>query len=132
MNYLDTSVLVPALAERHPNHAICLPLLNSQSLTCTHSLAESFAVLTAIFKYPNHVVSEALTDLTRIIAIQELARDIYLSVLAGARARGVIGGLVYDAIHAEAARAAKVDKVCTYNVSNFQHVAPDLLIVAPG
>ena len=131
MNYVDTSVIVPALTERHEHHSVCAPLLQRNAVTSTHALAESFAVLTAIFKYSNHVVAKALSDLAETISVEEISRDDYLKVLVEARARGIIGGLVYDALHAQTARRIRVERVFTYNTSNFKHVAPDLIIVEP-
>ena len=54
-----------------------------------------------------------------------------LRVLSEARSRGIIGGLIYDALHAETARRLQAEKIFTYNVSNFEHVAPDLVILEP-
>jgi predicted nucleic acid-binding protein len=42
-----------------------------------------------------------------------------------------MGGLVYDAIHANVARRLNVERLYTFNISNFEHVAPDLQVVAP-
>ena len=131
MNYIDTSVIVPALAERHENHSVCLPLLQKNAVTSTHALAEAFAVLTAIFKYPNHVAAKALSDLAELVTVEEISRKDYLKVLSEARTRGIIGGLIYDALHAETARRLHADKVFTYNVSNFKHVAHDLVVTEP-
>jgi len=54
-----------------------------------------------------------------------------LTVIREARQRGIQGGIVYDDIHAEIARRLRVEKVITYNLTNFRHVAPDLEIVTP-
>ena len=131
MNYIDTSVIVPALAERHFGHSVCAPLLQTDAVTSTHALAESFTVLNGIFKYPNHVVTTALSRLAKIIAVEAITLDDYLRVLTEARARGITGGLIYDALHAQTARRLRVEKIFTYNVSNFEHVAADLVIVEP-
>ena len=131
MNYVDTSVIVSGLTERHPFHSVCAPLLANGAVTSTHALAESFAVLTGVFKYPNHVVSTALARLAGIIDVEEITRDDYLQVLRQARARGITGGLIYDALHAQVARRLRAEKILTYNVSNFEHVAADLVIVKP-
>jgi hypothetical protein len=77
-------------------------LLTKTAVTSTHALAESFAVLTGIFKFPNYVkssvVAQALLTLADSIAIAEISRDDYLRVLAGARKKGIVGGLVYDIV----------------------------------
>jgi len=131
MNYIDTSVIVPAVAERHVCHSVCASLLQKNAVTSTHALAEAFAVLTGIFKYPNYLVATALSNLAKTIAVEEITRDDYLRVLSEARSRGIIGGLIYDALHAETARRLQAEKIFTYNVSNFEHVAPDLVILEP-
>jgi len=38
---------------------------------------------------------------------------------------GLTGGIVYDALIAFAARKAKVDRMLTFNVSNFRRVWPE-------
>ena len=84
-----------------------------------------------MFKYSNHVVAKALSDLAETVTVEEISQKHYLRVLAEARTRGIVGGLIYDALHAETARRLRVEKIFTYNASNFKHVAPDLIIAEP-
>jgi hypothetical protein len=50
----------------------------------------------------------------------------YLQVIRQARKRRVQGGIIYDPLHGEIARRLKVEKIISYNLSNFRHVAPDI------
>jgi predicted nucleic acid-binding protein len=49
--------------------------------------------------------------------------------MASAPARGITGGLFYDAIHAEVAKKMRCTVIRTLNASHFRHVAPDLQVV---
>lgn len=70
----------------------------------------------------------SLRDQLRIEPI--LPQD-YFSVIGAAKERGITGGLIYDAIHASVARRLKVKHLYTFNISNFEHVAPDLRVSTP-
>jgi predicted nucleic acid-binding protein len=130
--YLDTSVIVPALWDRHPNFAHCNLLTNSPNVaTSAHALAEAFKVLTGAYKLTNAFATTVLTDLTRAIHIEALSLDDYLDALSRTETQGIIGGAIYDSIHAAVARRLRVDRVLTYNLSDFRRVAPDLNIATP-
>ena len=131
MNYLDSSVIIPALLERHPKYTACKPLVDRQAVTSNHALAESFSTLTGAYKVGNFEAAALLATFARAVTLKEISTSIYLSVIEQSQARGVQGGLIYDAIHAEIARRNKVVLLITYNVTNFYHVAPDLTVVAP-
>jgi predicted nucleic acid-binding protein len=51
--------------------------------------------------------------------------------IAESQQRGVMGGGIYDALHAAFARRRSARRIVTRNPGNFQHVAPDLEIVIP-
>jgi predicted nucleic acid-binding protein len=130
MNYLDTGVLISAIYLRDSKQEKCSSLLED-GVTSTHALAEAFAALTGQYRVKSEIVSEALLSLRDQLRIETIPPEDYFSIIAEAKARGVMGGLVYDAIHATVARRLKVDRLYTFNVSNFEHVAPDLKILAP-
>jgi predicted nucleic acid-binding protein len=132
MNYLDSSVIVPALLAKHPKHAACKFVVDGDSMTSNHALAESFSTLTGIYKVPNVAAASLIESFARVIMLKDISTAIYLSVISQAQKRGVQGGLIYDAIHAEMARRNGVRLLITYNVTNFVHVAPDLTVVSPG
>ena len=65
------------------------------------------------------------------LRVEAIVPEDYFDSIESAKSRGVMGGLIYEAIHAEVARRLAVEKLYTFNTSNFEHVAPDLKIVRP-
>ena len=130
MNYLDTGILISAIYLRDANQERCSALLK-EGITSTHALAEAFAALTGQYRVKNEIVSEAVLSLRGQLRIEPIFANDYFAVLGEVKGRGVMGGLVYDAIHASVARRLKVERLYTFNVSNFEHVAPDLKVLAP-
>jgi predicted nucleic acid-binding protein len=132
MIYLDATILVCAVHGEDPHHDDCLPLVSRRdAVTSAHALAETFSTMTGRREFLNEDVAEALASIAEIMRIEPILVSDYLTVLDQTRRRGIRGGLVYDALHAEVARRLKVDRLLTYNISNFQHVAADLQISAP-
>jgi predicted nucleic acid-binding protein len=127
---LDTGILISAIYLRDSHHEKCSALLE-KGITSTHALAEAFAALTGQYRVKNDVVSEAVLSLRNLLRIVPILPEDYFNVLGVAKARGIMGGLVYDAIHASVARRLKAEHLYTFNVSNFEHVAPDLKVSAP-
>jgi hypothetical protein len=83
------------------------------------------------YRIKNDIVSEAVLSLRNQVRVGVILTEDYCSVLGMARARGIMGGLVDDAIHANVARRFDVEHLYTFNISNFEHVAPDLKVRAP-
>ena len=133
MTYFDTSVLVGALLEAHPQHETCLQAVEQSRdrVTCAHTLAETFSTLTAFYKVPNDVAAELTLGLKARVAVTPLTLADYETALAEARQRGVMGGGIYDALHATYARRLGAKNVVTRNPGNFKHVAPELTILVP-
>ena len=131
MIYLDTGVLVSALFLRDEKQAKCQALITADAVTSTHALAETFATLTGQYRVKNDVVTEAVLSLAAALRVETITRADHLNALRSAAERGVMGGIIYDALHAEVARRLSVERLYTFNVSNFQHVARDLHIVMP-
>jgi predicted nucleic acid-binding protein len=129
--YLDTGVLVRALLTEHPQHNACAKAIGEDAVSSCHSLAEVFNTLTGFFKIPNDTASEMIVSLTEAMAFEVISQADYMGVIEEARRRGVQGGIVYDAIHAQVARRLRVDAIVSYNVTNFRHVAPEMDVVTP-
>jgi predicted nucleic acid-binding protein len=129
--YLDTGILVRALLQSHPQHQECIALVSKQAVSSCHSLAETFNTLTGFFKVPNDVAAEAIDSLSEEMKFEPILEADYLKIIREAKQRGIQGGIIYDALHAEIARRWKADKIITYNMTNFRHVAPDLERVTP-
>jgi predicted nucleic acid-binding protein len=133
MTYFDTSVLVGVLLQSHPNHKECFAIFEQtrERMTSGHALAEVFSTLTAFYKVPNDVAAELTLGLPERLEVEPLSLRDYETAIAEARQRGVMGGGIYDSLHATYARHRSARRVITRNPGNFQHVAPDLEIIVP-
>jgi predicted nucleic acid-binding protein len=131
MIYLDTGVLVSALFLRDEKQAECQALITREAVTSTHALGETFATLTGQYRLKNDIVSESGLSAAAALRVEPITRADYLSAIRTARERGIMGGIIYDALHAEVARRLAVERIYTFNVSNFKHVAGDLRVLAP-
>jgi predicted nucleic acid-binding protein len=133
MTFLDTGILVGAVLEKHPEHAACLEALNESDkpFTDAHALAETFATLTGFYKVPVAAATELTLSLKANIAVEALTLADYEQAIAEAERRGVMGGGIYDSIHATFARRLGAQSVVTRNPSHFAHAAPDLEIYTP-
>lgn len=133
MTFLDTGVLVGAVLARHPEHAACLEALEDSDapFTDAHALAEAFATLTGFYMVPVAAATELTLGLQAILGVEPLPLADYVSAIQEARSRGVMGGGIYDSLHATFARRKGARRVVTRNPSHFAHTAPDLEILTP-
>jgi len=105
---LDTSVLVAAMVEAHPDHARALPWLQRAkrkeiaALVACHSLAELYSVLTTLPVHPRispttawHLIQENILEALEVIA---LSKDDYQAVLEHLSQKSISGGATYRAI----------------------------------
>lgn len=140
---LDTSVLVAAMVEVHPGHAQALPWLQRAkrkevtAVVACHSLAELYAVLTALPVQPRILPSTAWRliqeNILGTLDVIPLSSDDYQSVLEHLFQTGIVGGAIYDTLIAYTASKAKVDYLVTFNEQDFRRVWPALSekIIAP-
>jgi len=132
MTFLDTGILVAALMTDHPQHAACFPALKmSEAFTNAHAMAETFSALTGFYKLPTDDAAELTLFLLHRIPIEPLAMSDYETAISEARSRGVMGGGIYDSLHATFACRKRAKKIITRNPSHFAHVAPDVEIITP-
>jgi predicted nucleic acid-binding protein len=133
MTFLDTSALVGAMLEKHPQHAACLRALQESStpITDAHVLAETFATLTGFYKVPSEAAAELTLGLRALVQVEPLPMDDYETAISEARQRGIMGGGIYDSLHATFARRKGAKRIVTRNPSHFTHTAPELEIVSP-
>ena len=140
--FIDTSVIVPALIDQLPNHQAALLALSenanepNQAICSTHSLAECYAVFTALPLARRITPSEAQQLITESIAgrltVRGLTRADYLEATALVAQRGLLSGAIYDALHVVAAIRAQSERIVTYNVRHFLSLAPDhITVVTP-
>ncbi len=131
---LDTSVLVAAVVQAHPQHGRALPWLvrgrrgEFQLFVASHTLAEMFAVLTTLPVKPRispstawRLVSENIARPARVVA---LSTADYQATIKQVAAIGLAGGVVYDALIARAAQKARVDRLLTLDTDDFERVWP--------
>lgn len=133
MTFLDTGILVGALLEKHPEHEQCVGAIEQfpDCFTNFHALAETFATLTGFYKVPTDAATELTLGLKGYLTVKELARKDYEIAIREARRRGVMGGGIYDSLHATFARHSGAKRIVTRNPSHFIHVAPDVEILTP-
>jgi predicted nucleic acid-binding protein len=133
MTFLDTGIMVGAVLKSHSEHEVCLSALedSARPFTNAHAIAETFATLTGFYKVPTDAATELTLSLRDSIAVEALALADYETALREARSRGVMGGGIYDSLHATFARRKKAVQIVTRNPSHFQHVAPDIEILTP-
>jgi predicted nucleic acid-binding protein len=133
MTFLDTGILVGALVEEHPEHGVCLSALrqSDRPFTDAHALAETFAALTGFYKVPTGAATELTLTLKQTLAVESLSLADYETAIREARARGVMGGGIYDSLHATFARRKGAKRIVTRNPSHFAHAAPPLEILTP-
>jgi predicted nucleic acid-binding protein len=133
MTFLDTGVLVGSVLAQHPEHIACRSALEQAQapFTDAHALAETFATLTGFYKVPAQHAAELTLGLRHSLSVEALLWSDYETAIREARRRGVMGGGIYDSLHATFARRKQAKRIVTRNPSHFVHAAPDLEIVTP-
>jgi predicted nucleic acid-binding protein len=138
--FFDTSVLIPAFQLTHEQHeASNLALAQSlkHSAACgAHTLAEFYSVLTRLPAPHRLDPDQAFFGIEQIAAhfqVVSLNTQEYLSEIKSAAAARIPGGQIYDFLLLACARKAKADRILTWNLKHFRHLAPDLAerIVTP-
>ena len=131
----DTSVLVSGIVEAHPMHSRCLPWLQRakagdfQFLVVSHSVAETYAVLTTLPVKPRisptvglRLVHSNIEESARIVPLTVAE---YRATIKRMANMGLSGGTVYDALIASAARKLSVERLLTLNANDFHRVWPE-------
>jgi predicted nucleic acid-binding protein len=133
MTFLDTGIMAGAVLKSHPEHVACLAALEDsvRPFTNAHAIAETFATLTGFYMVPTDVATELTLSLRDSVVVEALALADYETAIREARSRGVMGGGIYDSLHATFARRKRAAQIVTRNPSHFQHVAPDIEILTP-
>ena len=67
-------------------------------------------------------------ELAKTLRVNALSVKQYVALIDAAPSKGIRGGSLFDAIHAQTAREARCTEIHTLNVRHFQHVAPDLTV----
>jgi predicted nucleic acid-binding protein len=139
----DTSLLISAVVEAHPAHAVAFPWLQrakdkvDTGVVAAHSLAEMYAILTRLPVRPSispeaarQIITVDVLDSCEVVALSAADYGALLDHLADQK---ITGGAVYDALLLHAAWKSKVDQVITLNASDFRRLYPALAgrIVSP-
>lgn len=125
--FLDSSVLVAALAPDETKHTDCLALLlKGGHRIHSHALLETFSTLTGGklgVRVTSDLAAQMLSEtiLPRVTVIK-LSTDEIMGALRVAQSRGVSGGYVYDYMHLLAARKGTASVIYTLNTDDFQHL----------
>ena len=136
--YLDTNVLVAASVQEHQHHLQSFDLVKAvkegtfEGCISTHGLAEFYSVLTRAPFTPRVHPAEAgrfLNDnILPYFELIALSAEDYKAVLRSCASAGLIGGVVFDALHVHSAQKAGCDRIYTFNVKDFRFLAPADLV----
>lgn len=132
--YLDTNVLVAASVQDHPHHVQAFDLVKAvkegtlHGSISTYGLAEFYSALTRAPFTPRVHPAEAgrfLDDnVLPYFELIALSASDYKAVLRSCTNAGLIGGMVFDALHLHSARKAGCERIYTFNVKDFRALAP--------
>jgi predicted nucleic acid-binding protein len=132
--FFDTTVLVAASAQSHPHYAQARPALlrvaagEDKGFMGLHSIAELYATLTRLPVQPRiHPVEAARIVTDNILPhfkVVPLIKEDYLSALNTMAGGGWSGGKIYDALLLRCASRCPVERVYTFNLRDFQQLAP--------
>nr|WP_155749315.1 PIN domain-containing protein [Scytonema sp. UIC 10036] len=127
----DSSVIVAALVVSHPSHAACALQLNQalqqdiQGVISTHSLAEIYSVITRLPLQipirPQLAQQQLAVNLQHFEFVPLLVED-YQAAIAQMVSLNLPGGGIFDALIAQAAIKANVDKLLTLNPKHFNRL----------
>ncbi len=131
----DTSVMVAAMVKAHPKHNLAFPWFKRAKakeftlMLSNHSLAELFAVLTAMPLSPKispgmaqRLIGDNIESVAKIV---NLSLSDYKSAMKRMVDLNLSGAVMYDALIVTAAQKAKVDQILTFNVKDFVRILPE-------
>ena len=134
---IDTSVIVAALVNSHPEHrrsvAWLQKVINKQILgfMSSHSLLETYSVLTSLPLSPKvspelalELIKKNLLDNFNIITYEK--KD-YLELIETLSKNNISGGASYDGLILIAAEKIELDKIITLNINDFIRISPALI-----
>ena len=133
MTFLDTGIIVGAVLQSHPEHEACLAALERFRAALHECAGASGGVRDSdrFYRVPSEAACELTLGLRAAIAVEALGLADHETSIREARSRGVMGGGIYDSLHATFARRKKAIRIVTRNPSHFEHVAPDIEILTP-
>jgi predicted nucleic acid-binding protein len=133
--FFDTSVLVAASERNHVHYARAWPVFHrvvkkeDKGYLGMHSIAEVYAALTRLPVAPRIQPLEAVCIVTDTILpyFEVVPADMadYREALHLMAAGGWNGAKIYDALLLVCAAKSKAERIYTFNLSDFQSLAPD-------
>jgi predicted nucleic acid-binding protein len=141
--FCDTNVLIAASVAAHVHHTPAKAVLericrgDDSGYTSAHSLAETFSVLSRMPTVPKLMPQDVLAILEKNIlphfTLVALVAADYPETIRALTAKGFGGGRIYDLLHLVAARKLALDRIYTFNESEWKSLARDLepLIATP-
>ncbi len=129
----DTSVLVAALVNVHQAYERSFSWLKKTKsgeidfLVCAHTLSELYSVLTTLPVSPK--ITPALAhrlikeNIESSASIVELTSDDYKRVLRSLSDSEATGGIIFDALIAQAAQKSDADILLTLNLKDFNRLS---------
>jgi len=134
--FCDTSVLVAGCVRRHPHfnraHLIFERAQSGEDdyFISSHSLAETYAVLTMLPLQPKIVPAEAKvilnTNITPLFKRVQATAKLYETAINRCVDLGLSGGVIYDALLLSCAKSIDAERIYTFNVRDFQRIMPDV------
>ncbi len=131
-SFFDTSVLIPAMVDQLRNHPRCFAAFReftgegNEGFCSTHVLAECYSVMTALPLRrrvspadAGHLIRDTVAGRLTVIP---LGTEDYLEAIDRVSEKGLVSGIVYDALHYLAAEKAGCDRLFTFNTDHFQYV----------
>jgi predicted nucleic acid-binding protein len=122
----DTSVLVAALVEDHPEHSRAAAWLRTPKavtrIASAHAFAETWVVLTAMPIEPRisgQVALTALQRLERIVTFTRPDKATYAAAAGRCAGLGLRSGAIYDALHLISAESEQAALFLTFNERDF-------------
>jgi predicted nucleic acid-binding protein len=132
--FFDTSVLISGMIEAHPMHEISFPWLKRAKAkefewaVCSHTLAELYAILMSMPLRPRitpaiavKLLHENIEEEAQVVSLT--SRD-YLVAIKNISKLNLPGGIIYDAIIAQAAEKIRADHLLTHNEKDFSRLFP--------
>ena len=136
ISYFDTSVLLPALIETHELHEASKEILYKAlkagpvGTTTMHAYAELYNNLTRPTKHKIHLKPSLAADviINKIgeqLTIIELTKEDYENAVRRCARLNLVSGVIYDALHLEAALKAEAEILYTDNLRDFTRLVTE-------
>ena len=135
--FFDTTVLIAAFEQSHPHYTRAWPALRrvaageDKGFMGVHSIAEVYIALTRLPVQPRVHPLEAVRIVTdNILAhfeVVPIGKEDYMEALDTVGNGGWNGARIYDALLLRCAARCPVERIYTFNLEDFQQLAPTTL-----